>query len=347
METTEGTKRPQPQVSPDVRFFDQKTVGRELVRWVFSAADLITKRRKDEIEWLAAGGEELSSPCLFRYGRGYLPRAFVTPIEQGAEFIAKDALPPGTDAQTGIEVNGVVIQSNLVQIPVYPGDALVNIQFSWANDQGRHRGGTEITSLKGKKWGELRSFDPSNPGYLDILDRVYFGDGREPTLRGLEEQIKQGRKGFPESSGQADEMLMACGRFRDWALNRLEQEHVRIKSTPTPGAEAQTYSPLGELLLVQLEVQRQDQPLQSMAEMNTHMARQMADAISQNQGGGFDMERFAQIMTLNGEQIAKRVAQEVAIQMGAEGEKKEHHKTREARERREAAERATQVGDEG
>lgn len=329
-----------PQVSPDVRFYDAKTVGRELNRWLFFPGDVIVKRRKDEIEWLAAGGDEVNTPCLIRYGRGYLPRAFVTPLELGAEFIAPDALPPGVVSQTGIEVNGVAIQSNLVQIPVYPGDALTNITMKSMNDQGRRRGIVEISSLKGKKWAECRSFDPAEQGYLDVLDRVYFGDGREPTLRGLEEQIKQGSRAFPESAKDAEEMLRACMEFRDWALNKLEAEHTRIRATPTPGSEAQTYSPLGELLLVQLEIERIDQPMASLANQNAQLGQHLQQAIqniaAQNQGGQvFDVKAFAQALAESNKDIARQIAQEMAAQLKEPKPEKKHWKTleKEAREK--------------
>lgn len=329
-----------PQVSPDVRFFDARTVGRELNRWIFFPGDVIVKRRKDEIEWLRAGGDELSSPCLFRYGRGYLPRGFISPLEIGAEFIAQDALPPGVNSQTGIEIDGQVIQSHLVQIPIYPGDALSNLLVASMNDQGRRRGLVEIESLKGKKWSECRSFNPAEKGYLDTLDEVYFGDGREPTLKGLEAQIFAGARAYPESARDAETMLRGCGEFRDWALNKLEAEHTRLRATPAPGSESPTYSPLGELLLVQLEVERIDQPMASLANQNALLGQNIQNAIqgvaSQNQG--FDMEKFAQIMTGAIETTARRVAAE----MREEPEPKEHHKTREARERREAAEREAQ-----
>jgi len=321
-----------PQVSPDVRFFDARTVGRELNRWLFLGLDLITKRRKDEIEWLGAGGDELNTPCLFRYGRGYLPRGFISPLELGAEFIAKDALPPGVESQSGIEINGVAIQSHLVQIPIYPGDALSNLMMKSMNDQGRRRGLIEIESLKGKKWSECRSFNPNEKGYLDVLDEVYFGDGREPTLRGLEDQIRQGAKAFPESARDAEQMLVGCSQSRDWGLNKLEAEHARLKATPTPGSEAPTYSPLGELLLVQLEVPRQDQPLREMASLNMSIGQQLADAVGRNQNSGFDMEKFAAIMSQTIDATAKRVAAEMRgeqepVDLTGERPAHIHHKT--------------------
>ncbi len=304
-----------PQVSPDIRFYDARTVGRELNRWLFYPGDVIIKRRKDEIDWLAAGGDEVNTPCLIRYGRGYLPRAFITPLELGAEFISPDALPPGVNAQTGIEVNGVTIQSNLVQIPVYPGDALTNIIMKSVNDQGRRRGIVEITSLKGKKWSDCRSFDPNEQGYLDVLDRAYFGDGREYTLRGLEEQIKQGARAFPESAPDANQMLQACMEFRDWGLNRLEQEHTRLRATPTPGSEAPTYSPLAELLLVQLEVERIDHPMASLAQHNAQLGNYLQQALAgiAHSSPNIDMVAFEQRMrdmvNESREGDAKRIAE--------------------------------------
>jgi hypothetical protein len=304
-----------PQVSPDIRFYDAKTVGRELNRWVFFPGDVIVKRRKDEVNWLASGGDEINTPCLLRYGRGFLPRGFISPLEMGAEFIAKDALPPGITAQTGIEVDGVAIESHLVQIPVYPGDALINITMKSMNDMGRRRGLVEVESLKGKKWSECRSFNPSaEKGYLDLLDEAYFGDGREPTLRGLEAQIKAGSRLFPESEMDAERMLVACSEFRDWALNKIEAEHTRLRATPAPGTEAPTYSPLGELLLVQLEIERIDQPMASLANQNMILGQHLENAITNiaaSQGGGFDMERFAQIMAQTIDTTARRVAAEM------------------------------------
>jgi len=310
-----------PQVSPDIRFVDSRTAGRELNRWIVFPGDIIIQRRKWEMDWLRAGGEELNSPCLLRYGRGYLPRGFITPLEMGVEFFPVDNLPPGVNYSTGLELDGVPLEQkrpteagyrspNLAQIPVYPGDALSNIMAAAMNDQGRRRGIVEISSLKGKEWKELRSFNPGEKGFLDVLDEVYFGDGREPTLKGLEDQITQGKTTFPESAEIADQMLRACFEFRDWAMSKLDQEHTALRATPSPGQEPAKYSPLAELLLVQLEVERMDQPMKSLADQNLALGHHLQSALqgiaSQNQG--FDMERFAQIMADARKDDAQRIA---------------------------------------
>lgn len=303
-----------PQVAEPIRFFDAKNESRLSTRWLFFPLDVLSEERKRQIEYLRAGGEELGTPCLLRYEKGFLPRAYIAPLEVGPGWLPRTHAPEGADMWDGMSAGGVARNPAMAYIPVYPGDALVNILRTAQNDQGFRKGIAEITPLIGTTWEQAHAADGS--GILDLMDRLFFGDGREPTLRGLEAQIRAGKAAAPEMSQMADQMLKACEEARQWGMNKVEIDNSRLRRTPLPGEDPAVYSPLSETLIPQLEMPRQDEGFKRVADLQGQIGEALLALAGNQNNGGFDMEKFAQIMSANSEGIAKRVADEVAAKMG-------------------------------
>jgi len=290
-----------PQVQPSVQFFDTKIVGRETVRWLAFAGDVIEPKRKQQIDWLAPGGEETNSPCLQKYGRGFIPRGVAAFVEMGADHMPAEHLQNvGGGVWQGMSVGGVEVKSPIPYIPAYPADAVSNILNRSQNDNGNggiSKGVVELKSLIGRKWEECHNADET--GILDIIEMAFFGDGIEPTLRGLREQIRQGRVNqiLPVDVGQyKEEWLLSCEEFSLWALAKLDIEHTQLKQGTHPQGHVYTYSPLGRLLLAQLEIQPQDQPFATLAAMNQELATTVRDAVQRPVGGaGISVEEAVEL----------------------------------------------------
>lgn len=270
-------EQPKPEIFEAVNYFDHRTVGAEVSRWVFFPGDLIVNERKAEISWLKVGGEETSSPCLQRYGRGFVPRGRAAILELGGEPLPMRHLGDlQAVAWRGIPLNENAIKNNFGFVPVYPGDGLRILRRYAMNDGGMRKGMDEDTVLQGKSWDECH--DADGAGILDVIERAMFGDGVEPTLRGLENQIRFARvtdSRVDIGRMRADRLRM-CDEFRNWAMRKVTYEHGLLKAgtiaTATDavgavGGHSYSYSPMVEMLLEQLEIPRQDQPLQEMAKM--------------------------------------------------------------------------------
>lgn len=268
-----------PPIQPSVEFFDTKTVGRETFRWLFFPGDVIADRRKKEIGgWLAWGGEETNSACLQKFFRGFIPRGIPALLETGADLMPEEQLRNlGGEIWQGMKLNDELIKNRLSYVPIYPFDARNSIIARANNEDAGRKGIVELTPLVGMSWAEAHSGD----GVLDRIESGFYGDGMEPTLRGLEDQIRYGKA----STGSVDlgalkaEMLSSCDDYRGWGLAKLGLEHANLAQGTHPAGHVFRYSPLGELLLVQLEVQRQDQPFAELAKLNKDIGETVKTAI--------------------------------------------------------------------
>lgn len=268
---------PKPQIFDAVNYFDRRVVGSNVKRWVWFALDLIVPERKAEIEWLRVGGEETTIPCLQRYGRGFVPRGLSALLELGGEPIPMRHLGDlQAVAWQGLPLNENAIKNNFGFVPVYPGDGLRVLRRYSMNDGGVRKGLDEDTALMGKEWEECHT--PEGDGILDVIERAMFGDGMEPTLSGLEDQIRHAHISdtrIDVGKLKADRLRM-CGESRNWATRKVTYEHGLLKSgtiaiatdaVGSVGGWSYSYSPITEMLLQQLDIPRQDQPLQEMAKM--------------------------------------------------------------------------------
>lgn len=293
--------QPQPRIFESVNYFDKRVVGANVKRWVWFPGDLIIPERKAEIDWLAVGGEETSSPCLQRYGRGFVPRGLAALLELGGEPIPMRHLGDlQAVAWQGLPLNESVSKNNFGFVPVYPGDGLRILRRYSMNDGGLRKGLDEDTTLQGREWDECHT--PEGDGILDVVERAMFGDGMSRTLGGLEDQIRHAQISdtrIDTGRMKADRLRM-CEEFRNWAMRKVTYEHGLLKSgtiaittdaVGAVGGHSYSYSPIVEMLLQQLDIPRQDQPLQEMARMVAQVAAPQSQGLS-----AADMELFERRM---------------------------------------------------
>jgi len=316
-----------PEIFDSVGFFDTRVVGANVTRWVFFPGDLIVPERKSEISWLQVGGEETPNPCLQRYGRGFVPRGRATILEMGGEPIPMQHLGDlQAVAWQGIPLNPEAVKNKFGFVPVYPGDGLRILRRYSMNPI--RKGMDEISVLQGKSWEECHT--PDNNGILDVIETAMFGDGVEKTLRGLEDQIKSAvvtdsRIDFGKYRADA---LRMCNEFRVWAMRQVGVEHGLLKTGHVgewQGGWSYSYSPVCEMLIEQLEIPRQDQPMQELAKMFT--AQNAIPQVSQGMSAA-DMEmierrmddRLAAARKADAERIAELEAQVLAAQSEAQSE---------------------------
>lgn len=274
-----------PEVFSPVSFFDARTRYVTAPRWVWFPGDLIVPARKAEISWLAVGGEETPSPCLQRYGRGFVPRGRAAILEQGGEPIPMAHLGElQSVAWQGIVLDGEAVKNKMGVIPVFPGDGL-RVLKRYAMNPIRN-GLDEITVLAGKSWDECH--DQDGTGILDFIEQAQFGDGIEPTLRGLENQIRHAvvNDARIDYGKMREEQLKMCEDFRNWGEQKVAVDNGLLQLGTIPvrptsalpegslGGWAYTLSPLANLLIAQLELKRQDQPIQEMSNMVSQILAQ-------------------------------------------------------------------------
>ncbi len=266
-----------PEIFESTNYFDTRRITNAAKRWVFFALDVIQSERKAELSWLAVGGEESACPCLMKYGRGFVPRGLAAMLEMGGEPIPMQHLG---DMRSVAWQGGIAGKDNGF-VPVYPGDGLRLLKKY--SSVGR-KGLDEITALEGREWEECHT--PEGDGILDVVELAQFGDGMSKTLRGLEEQIKFAKVNDPRIDyvKMAEEQLKLCEDSRHWATRMISVEHGLLKTGHVgewQGGHTYSYSPIVEMLIEQLEMKRQDQPIQEMADMVSQIIAKTAP-----QGGG-------------------------------------------------------------
>ena len=288
---------PKPQIFESVNYFDHRTVGSNVPRWVFFPGDLIVPERKAEISWLAVGGEETSSPCLQKYGRGFVPRGLAALLELGGEPIPMRHLGDlQSSAWAGMPLNDHAVKNKFGFVPVYPGDGLrVLLRYS----RNERKGMDELESLRGKSWEECHTSE--GDGILDVIEQAQFGDGMSKTLKGLEDQIRyaQVNDSRIDYGRLANEELQMCEAFRNWALRKIAIEHGLLKTGHVgewQGGHSYSYSPMCEMLLEQLEIPRQDQPLQAMAQLVSQVTQQPQQIVVQAPQPTFDPHEWERRM---------------------------------------------------
>lgn len=314
-----------PEVFGSVGYFDKRVVGANVVRWVWFPLDLIVPERKAEISWLQAGGEETPNPCLQRYGRGFVPRGRAALLEMGGEPIPMRHLGDlQAVAWQGIPLNEDAVKNKFGFVPVFPGDGLRVLRRYSMNPI--RKGMDEITVLLGKEWDECHNDEGT--GVLDVIETAMFGDGIEPTLRGLEEQIKSAviADSRIDIGKYKQECLTMCNDSRNWASRMVSVEHGLLKTGHVgewQGGWSYSYSPVVEMLIDQLEIPRQDQPMQELAKMFANQPAQ-----SQPQGmSAADLDlieqrmetRLAQAREADAKRIAELEARLTSSEPEAEG----------------------------
>lgn len=284
-----------PEVFKPVNYYDKRTVSVNAPRWVWFPGDLIVPERKTEISWLAVGGEETPSPCLQRYGRGFVPRGRAAILELGGEPIPMRHLGElQSVAWQGISLAEEAVKNKFGFVPVFPGDGLRVLKRYSMNPI--RKGLDELTVLAGKSWDECH--DADGTGILDFIEVAMFGDGIEPTLRGLEDQVRHADISDTRIDGGKfkSECLAMCADYRNWGMRMITIEHGLLKTGHIgewQGGWSYSYSPITEMLMAQLEVTRQDQPMHEMAKLIEKIVSGQAQPTNMSAA---DMELFERKM---------------------------------------------------
>lgn len=333
-----------PQTRDVVKFFDRSLVGKQNERWIGCLGDFIDPERKQQLDWARVGGIELNTNCLQRFGntKGFLPRGYIAPLELGADPMPEEQLRNlGGGQQWAAMVEGKVVQTGLQFLPNYPGDAmdsLSNNAFVDRTSGGLRIGVTEFKSLYGVKWED--GHKPDGSGFVDRMYEAFFPDlRRAATLNGIQAQIRQGYRNDPAFKEVGETWVQSGEEFRRWALRRVEMENTLLRTGVHASGHAYQYSPLALMLIDQLELQRQDQPFAELSRLTGEMGKSVRDALSSNpsQPAGMSMDDILEL----GKKLAmaeSRMAEQAKMieELQANQSKPEHHKTREARLRREA-----------
>ncbi len=295
-----------PEIFPSVNYFDTRRVTNAAKRWVFFALDVIQPDRKAELSWLRVGGEESSCPCLQKYGRGFVPRGLPAMLEMGGEPIPMQHMGElqATAWQGGLPNE----KQALGYVPVYPGDGLRLLKKY--SSIGR-KGLDELPVLEGKEWEECHT--PNGDGVLDVVEFAQFGDGMAKTLRGLEEQIKFAKVNDSriDYGLLSEQELKLCEDARHWATRLVSVEHGLLKLGHVgewQGGHSYTYSPIVEMLIEQLELKRQDQPIQEMADMVSQIIAKTAPQV----GGGLSAADLDFLMEQKLAKVRETDAAEIA-----------------------------------
>lgn len=263
------------------QFTSGDDINPETTRYLFFPGDIIGIRRKQEMKGLHAigitqdggpfailqnGGHEVGSACLVRT-KGFLPRAFITPLEVGAFWTPPELLPPGYPAFSGVYDQNGKGAKYLVGEKKYPGEAIHWILSSSQNEQGMRLGAVELTTLRGQKWEDVKD-----------LQKIFFRDyPKLPVKLGdLELQIRAAPSQDPDARMIREQMLFACEEFRDWGLTKLAIEHNLVKIGTLAEGWTYSYSDLARALMEQLDITPQDQQFQSVAKIQEEMARSTA-----------------------------------------------------------------------
>lgn len=300
------------------QFITGDDINPETTRYLFFPGDILGVRRKQEMRQLHAigihqegrpfavlqnGGHEVGSPCLVRT-RGFLPRAFISPLETSATWIPPELLRHGEVAFRGVYDPEGKGAKHLLGQKNFPGESIYWILSSSQNEQGMRLGAVELIPLRGQKWEDVQG-----------LQRIFFRDyPKLPVkLSDLEMQIVSAPSQDPDAVKVRDQMLAACEEFRDWGITKLAIEHNLVKLGTLSEGWTYSYSDLARSLMEQLDITPQDQQFQTVAKMQEEMARSTQALIQQAAGGNQSdvlqklMENQNQIVTALG-MIADKLA---------------------------------------
>lgn len=253
-----------------VVFRDSNVIRKNATRYLFFPLDILNPRRKQELKYLARGGEELSTPCSWRH-KHFLPRAYFLILEEGATWTPADLLPEGmTDLHRGVEIEGAMWATSLPGIKEYPGEAVDNILSSAYNEGGLRKGIVEITPLVGVSWDDC----------VDAGWQKLFFPQAPIILRELEDQIKSVKAKTDDADIHltVDQMLSSCDEARYWGMEKIGIENTLVR-LGSKGDHVYTYSSLAETLMPQLEVTPQDKPFQELAKMQATMGESLQNAL--------------------------------------------------------------------
>lgn len=267
--------------------------GRERTRYLFTAANCLDPEHIEQREWMqmynSYGGEEIETNCFRRTIHGFLPRAYLTPLEVWTKSYPVEFLSEGMEENT-VRIVSVVTDKELElaksqanthpsflhgkpnqNVKFYPGDEVIGILRN-----GAARGIVEIKALEGTDW-----YDGTAPGVAQQLNADFFPQ-RPIRLVELQEQIDRGSARSTLHRTVADDMMRSCRIAKRYMETKLAEKHVLFRERVSITKEyTYTYSGVERSWLEQLGMQPQDVE-------NTDSMSRIAEllAASQATGGG-------------------------------------------------------------
>lgn len=282
----------------------QDQFNRKLTRYIYYPLDKVSPERKNEMELTAEGGDDMNCKCLIRT-KGFLPKGKISPLEAGGfDWYAPDNLVEGQRERVEVEATPISGMEHapaslaLVGIPRFPGDELKTLTTRWANDRGLATGHVEIKSLLGIPW---------ESGEVQKLNRLFVPNTwAAHTLKDVRRDIELGAaKGDQDVKNVANEMLNSCLLSERWATRHINYANRALVDTKFP----MPYTSVDELLLEQLEIQRQDRVLQNQSATQQKLEDSLAvlaqSVATQSQQPQFSIEQFARLLQAQGNGIAE------------------------------------------
>lgn len=331
-----------------INYKPTETVDRRATRWFFYAGDVIPTRRKQEFKHFRHGGDELELETnkLFRK---FMPRCVFVPLQLAPRFdppeyvrenaetlqVATPDLEP--DPWKGRPMSGAYMTKRLVGVAQYPADDAATV-VTLNSDQGLSRGIKEIKTLQGMDWD-----DEVSPALQSFFFPNFAVENWDPTksrvpteIREVEDLIRAAITRYENGErleakpdlnlaeiGHA--CLQACDEYRVWGENRIAVEHALISLGTTPDGYTHGYSELADVLLPQLEIERQDQHLRNQkrtTDANSEalgiIAQYMAGQVNQQTAQQGVVPSQAEIDAMIAKAVADGVAKAVANIQAAE-----------------------------
>lgn len=281
-------------------------VALEATRYLFFAGDVIDPDRKQELQYMREGGEELPNRCLRRTG-GFLPRCYITPLEFWGETLPLEHFPDGVRPyrlkDTPVEnlnPNGrTLVGKPLFFMPLYPGDLIVD---ALGLATGEHKGIVEVEVLRGVDYG----------ADSEHFNTVFFpASYQKPIeLRLIQEHIDGigSKSSDPDVKSVAGNMITSCEQFRRWAQNKIDKCHAQL-DTRTIHQWTYQYSPQIRNMLKQLEIEPRNQSAQTL---NAAMMQAVANSGISPEVLAQMQERDTNLITRLGEVFAEALAKVTA-----------------------------------
>lgn len=225
----------------------------EATRYIFTPGDYLDPARKDQLEHLRRGGEELlGNPCLRRTTNRFLPRCAITPLEFWGEEMPWDLFPKeGTSVRPPVKLRGVEKQESAGRLfpelffyPHFPGE-LVRDAVDAGNES---RGIVEISYLRGVEWEK---------GEAQAIQQVIFPDDwtLPVELRLVEERIQRAADANTATIKDiCGEMLDGCAKFRRYAHRMVDRENTQVAQRVHAAGHVYSYTAMGRSFAAQLEI---------------------------------------------------------------------------------------------
>ena len=241
---------------------------REATRYLFRAINSLDPDRILECEYMQpyGGGEEVSTNCFRRTLHGFVPRAFITPLEVWVRSYPVEHLAEGMEdnvvriaqvidkaslelksAPTGAAAfPGMLNARQNVQVKFFPGEDLPIILRAHGA-----MGVVEVKALAGQDW-----YVGVEPGVAQQLNNDFFPT-RPIKLKAIRELIEKGSSLSPVHKAVAEDMHKSCNVSERWAQTILAEAHMKLRLRQSH-QHVYAYSNVERSLLEQLDMQPQD-----------------------------------------------------------------------------------------